>query len=496
MPSRSETMAPSSLVDRTVRWLSMAVVLLVPIRVLSHGFLPQDDALRHAAKAVSGRPWTEIVVLRPDMALDGYPGWHALLRGVHLLTGADAHALVLLSVVGLFFACALPPLVLLRRPESWLVALLLAGAIDPTMLWRLLLGRPLLVTGAALVLTLLLWRPLQEERRPWTAACAATLAFTLANWMHGSWYLLVLPLACVAAARQFRAALRLTACWAVGTLFGAVLTGQPLAFLWHTVKNAYLTTGGALSIPSMAVELRPAQSSPLVLLVVLGVLLWRHVRGGPRVSPLRQPAFVLAAAGWVLGSLAERFWIDVGWLALLVWLAEEVQDFLESRASVGNAGRLALVAAVGASTVLVLGADVQGRWDRPSDPQRQFLSAYLSTADPEQVGWLPDPGGIFYSSDMRLFFRTFYRNPTAPWRYILGFEAALMPPEDLAVYKAVFEHPGDGTPYQTWVRKMRPADRLFVVHTSDEPPPIPGLEWHQVLRGLWSGRLPRSRVED
>jgi hypothetical protein len=63
------------------------------------------------------------------------------------------------------------------------------------------------------------------------------------------------------------------------------------------------------------------------------------------------------------------------------------------------------------------------------------------------------------------------------------------------VYKAAFEHPGDAAPYEAWVRKMRPADRLFVVHPADDPPPIAGIEWHQVLRGLWSGRLARSGVE-
>jgi hypothetical protein len=336
---------------------------------------------------------------------------------------------------------------------------------------------------------------MQEERWPRAMLGAATIAFALANWTHGSWYLFALPLSCVALARQSRAALRLTASWATGTVAGAMLTGHPLGFLWHTVKNAYLTTGGALSVPSMAVELRPSQSSPLALLVVLGVLLWRRVRGSVAAAPLREPPFVLAAACWVLGLVAERFWIDVGWLALLVWLAEEVQGFLEAGRSAGEASRLALVAAVGVSAVLVLGANVQGRWDRPHDPQRPFLSTYLSEADPEQAGWLPDPGGIFYSTDMRLFFRTFYRNPAAPWRYILGFEAALMPPEDLAVYKAAFEHPGDAAPYEAWVRKMRPADRLFVVHPADDPPPIAGIEWHQVLRGLWSGRLARSGVE-
>ena len=107
----------------TVRMLVLATILIIPLRIVGQGFLPPDDALRHAAKVVSGRPWTEIVVLRPDMTLDAHPGWHAFLRGVRQLTGADAHALVLVSVVGLFVLALLPAPLLLRRPEAALTVL-------------------------------------------------------------------------------------------------------------------------------------------------------------------------------------------------------------------------------------------------------------------------------------------------------------------------------------------------------------------------------------
>lgn len=60
-----------------------------------------------------------------------------MLGAVHRLTGADAAALVLFSVVTLCVLFALPPLVLLRRPEAWLAALLFAGVVDPVLVWRL-----------------------------------------------------------------------------------------------------------------------------------------------------------------------------------------------------------------------------------------------------------------------------------------------------------------------------------------------------------------------
>jgi hypothetical protein len=56
---------------------------------------------------------------------------------------------------------------------------------------------------------------------------------------------------------------------------------------------------------------------------------------------------------------------------------------------------------------------------------------YLSVAEhPELEGWMPDNGGIFYSVDMTLFYQTFFKNPNADWRYILGFEPTLMTDED------------------------------------------------------------------
>ena len=133
-----------------VRVLALAVFLVIPFRVLGTGFLPPDDALRHAAKAVSGRSWSEVLVLRDDVVVDPHPGWHAILGFVHRATGADAHALVLTAVVSLFFVLNALPLLSLRRPEAWLVSWLGLCVLDPTALLRFMLGRPFLVSVAAL----------------------------------------------------------------------------------------------------------------------------------------------------------------------------------------------------------------------------------------------------------------------------------------------------------------------------------------------------------
>src|SRR6202142_928763 len=97
------------------------VVLFIPLRVIQYGFLPGDDALRHAAKAVSGKSWPEILVLGPAFQIDHNYGWHFLLRQIYLASHCDTEGLVLFSVVVLFALVNWSALPWLKRPEAWLV---------------------------------------------------------------------------------------------------------------------------------------------------------------------------------------------------------------------------------------------------------------------------------------------------------------------------------------------------------------------------------------
>jgi len=93
---------------------------------------------------------------------------------------------------------------------------------------------------------------------------------------------------------------------------------------------------------------------------------------------------------------------------------------------------------------------------------------------------------------MTIFYRTFFRNPDAPWRYVLGFEPGWMPQADLEAYREIRRSRGATESYEPWVEKMRREDRLLIKLTSNTPPQVPGLEWYQVEFSLWSGRLPKA----
>src|SRR5271154_4968913 len=78
------------------------VILAIPLKIIGYGYLPGDDALRHAAKAVSGKSWSEILVLNDVYKIDHEFGWNLLLEKIHLWTNCGAESLVVFSVVALF----------------------------------------------------------------------------------------------------------------------------------------------------------------------------------------------------------------------------------------------------------------------------------------------------------------------------------------------------------------------------------------------------------
>ncbi len=93
--------------------------------------------------------------------------------------------------------------------------------------------------------------------------------------------------------------------------------------------------------------------------------------------------------------------------------------------------RVWITLAVACVLFLSVTSDYNSRWTSSKSVQ------YLSSEKPEHKNWLPEKGGIIYSNSMYVFYQTFYANPQADWRYILGFEPTMMPPEDLAIFRNI-----------------------------------------------------------
>ena len=468
-------------------WIIAALaIVVIPLKIIGLGYLPPDDALRHAARAVTGRPWSEILVLGDVMKMEHNFGWHALLRGIHLATNADAEALVIFSVVALFVLAALAGLAWLRRPEAWLVPLILIAA-GTGLPQRFMLGRPFMVTLAALVTVLMLWHKRGALPPNWRHIILMTLAIAVASVVHGVWYLWALPILAFFIAQQWRWAFALAASWAVGTLLGGIFTGHPIDFTWQALDVALKAFGGHQTQRTMQLEYQPVAGDCFALILIGAICVLRVLTKPNLPSLTRNPVFWLALLGWALGFKAGRFWLDWGWPALMVLTACEVQAWWETRIAENSLQRLALTCGLAGTLFLAVTNDINSRWTW------NLGQKFFSPDEPALAGWLPEDGGVIYSADMMVFYRTFYKNPEAKWRYVLGYEPIFMPREDFETYESILANPNQPAAFKPWVDKLKPADRLIVRLESVTPSQIPGLEWNYSMKGYAIGRLARPK---
>jgi hypothetical protein len=456
-------------------------MLLVPLRIVARGYMPVDDVLRHAAFAVTHRTWADIIVGRPEALFDQCPGWHAILRAVHGLTGWGPEGLVSFSIVALFLVFLAAGLPLVRRWESWAVSLGLFFLADGALVKRVTLGRPFILTSIAVLV--MLGSSRTRGPRPWFSRLHFLwlgLA-ALATCTHGSWYLLVMAPGALVLAGRWREALRMGAVVAAGVLLGSTLTGHPVGFLVGQLNHLRYALGQATDPRALVFEFRPGHMTLLPLAVALAAgaaAAWRT----RSLRLLKEPLLLLAVLTWGLGYFKVwRFYLDFSFPALALWTAWALDEVLEA-----VPGRWAL--ALGGCALLAAGTlpNRGGRWSLDG------TLGGLNAAIPAQAALLPDPGGVLYSNGMSAFYQTFFLNPAGDWRYILAYEPGMMRPEDRVVYEALFKGGNLAKILAPWVARMTPRDRMLMVGWTEVPPPVPGLHWTRAGFRHWSGRLPRQ----
>ena len=465
-------------------WVIVALVILaIPLKIISYGYLPGDDALRHCAKAVSGKPWTEILVVGDTFKIDQSIGWHNILGAVHAATGWSAEGLVIFSVVALFIVVNGALLPWLKRPEAWLVALLAAMVVSD-LPQRFLLGRPFNLSIAVLMVILFVTQKSKPQLKYFLAFAGLIAAST---FIHGVWYLWLLPVTAFCFAGEFRWSLLIAGAWLTGTIFSALLTGHPADYISHALMMAVNGVGQHTTNRTEVTELQPFAGDILAVIIVGALVALRFFTKANAVSFARNPAFWLVCGCWILGFRVSRFWEDWGWPALMVLIVTEVGFLFLAKFSTDSTRRLLLTIILALATFLAVTSDLGGRYTK------NLTWQFLSVAEhPELDGWLPDNGGILYAADMGIFYQTFYKNPRADWRYILGYEPALMPAEDFETYHSILWNNGDAKAYAPWVTKMKAADRLVIHGNGNERPNLPQLEWNYGVSGLWIGRTPRK----
>jgi hypothetical protein len=471
---------------KLVAALVFLVLVLMPLRILDFGFLPPDDALRHAAKAVSGKAWSEILVMRPGITIDHNPGWHWILAALHRVMGWDTRTLVQVSVLVTFWCFALSPVRWIGLPEAWLASFTLVLLIFPYFAERVFVGRPLLITMGATLVLLSLWTDPKRSKATLLLMLGSAALMAISAWIHGSWYLLVLIPAVFFLAQEWRKGMELTLCWIMGSVIGALWTGQPWTFLKQSAMIPYMALGQHAPLNSLVGEFQPFSGSYPALILIAAVMVVRKLAGRPMERFWRDPVFWMALIGLLLGFRVLRFWLDWGIPALALWFARQIQELEAIRIDIQSQHRLVFSCVIALVLVLTVGSNRAGRWS-----QYGAFEA-LDVQRPDQAEWLPAAGGILYCVDLSVFYQTFFQNPHGNWRYILGFEPSFMRPEDLAVYQDLWRTLNAVQACAPWVKQMTPADRLVLRGGPRTRLSIPGLQWAYAATNTWVGRLPRA----
>lgn len=464
-------------------WVGAVLLgLVIPLKIMSLGYMPADDALRHVAKVISGKTWPEIMLVRPGFGEDEHPGWHATLGAVHQWFGLGKDHLLLFSMVAPFVLFWLVMLWGRKRPEALLTVLFAASLTASATFIRPLFGRPFVVVMIVYVVLLRLWAA-RDKLPIWQMLLSVGL-MGVSVWVHGSWYLFGFLVAVFALAGQWRKAFQFTGCWLMGVALGACLTGRPVGYIHETTAHLFDVFGGQPLARMLVLELQPGGGDLFFVALIGLALVWRVARGEWKNTVVLHPFFVAAALGWLLGLKVARFWLDWGFPAAVLWLALELEQALESRWSFRSAatGMLACFAAAG--VFIGTTRDIGGRWTN------DLTIEYVTPETPGIAGWLPDKGGIIYNSDMLVFFRMFYANPHADWKYMLGFEPGIMPREDFEILRKIQWNWSASKAFEPWVKKMRPEDRMILLQ--GPAPGIKGLEWYYAASDTWIGRLPRK----
>ncbi len=466
-------------------WMaSLLTAVFICLKILGYGYMPAGDARRHAAKPFAHKPYSEIVVMRPQYVVDHSPGWEWLLGILHRVAGWDEDALISFSVAATALVMLCFPLLWVRHPEAWLAAVLAQLIAVPELINRWTQGRPYLLSEGLLVALLFSWSKEQDRRPAWWKVALTCAGFALSAWMHGAWYLWVLLFAAFFLAQRWRAGLWLAGCWAVGTIMGALMTGRPLAFLYGAVFMAQSVFQEHAPKWLLVGEFQPSTGEFATIAMLAIVYLWRE-RQKTASSPLiSQPAVWLIVLGWIFGFMADRFWADWGVAAALVWMAGEFDQAIPTLWNAASRQRLL------ACSLILLPLYL----DSTNDLGRRYTGwstePFVDGSRPQLKDWMPGRGGIFYADNMQFFYNTFYKNPQGDWRYIAGFEPALMPADDLKVFRDIHRPGATQESYQPWIKKMRPQDRLALAWPAK--PELPPLEWKEAAPGLWIGRLPAA----
>ncbi len=464
------------------------LMLSIPLKIISYGWTPTDDATRHTAFSTIDKEWSDIVVIKEGLGADHNPGWHQILKFLHKKLNVSKENLLKFSVIGLFLLVNLTGILVSPTPVCWLLSFLFVIICDLGVLFRFLLGRPYIISCAATLLILRLYalpnsnKEFGNRNKKIFRALAVSLAIALSTWIHGSFYLfLLIPLSFLIAGK-IKESVQLFFCTLLGTVLGAIFTGDFFGFFkFHVLATINIFTEKTFNW-LLVTEFASGVANTFCIIFIFAIITLCIYKKKLTIKELTSdPSFIMMLLSWLLSIMVIRFWIDWGRIALLFWLAYRFKDLIDSSKILDEPRvKYCLFIFAFLTVYFMCTNDGGGRYSKIVFDQP------INFSEERLAGWAPEEGGIVYSDNMGVFFKHFYEYPSAPWKYILGFESAIMPDEDRKVLRRIgynFRLPDEFLP---WINKMTKADRLITIGPVGE---FPQLEVIRGARNYWIYRL-------
>ena len=460
----------------------LAVFVYIPYKILSFGYRPTDDTNRHIAFSQTNQTWSDVLVIEPSLSADHNAGWHFTLRTLHKYLGLNKEKLLTIIVVGMFLAFNLTGSLLSSNIASWSIVLLIMFVFDRGIFFRVLSGRPFIISSITALVLYKLWFIESFQQIKTSNKYLITLIFiALAVWLHGTWYtFLILPIALLLSGK-LKKSIELCLIILISTVIGSYLTGNFSQFLYFHYANTINIFSEKVYNWQLVSEFAEGNVQIFEIIPTAFIIILLIYSKKITLNELsKDPLFIMVLLCWMLSIKVTRIWFDWGLIALMFWLSYKITDLIKEMQSIKKpVFRWTLFLFIIVSLIVFL---ANSEWD--NHQKRKSFSVDFS--NPKFAEYKPLEGGIIYNDAMEHFYYNYFSDHEGKYKYVLGFEPAIMLPENRKIYREISYSGFHYTSYKPWIDKLTLKDRIFT--SSDIRLNYPELDWIMAGQKLFIGK--------
>ena len=459
-----------------------AVFIIIPFKIIWKGFLPNDDANRHVAYAISDHKWSDVLEITPGLESDHNVGWHKILRFIYKCFRINKKDLLIISIIGLFFLFNLTGCLVSPNSAAWPITLIALFLFEASLIQRSILGRPFIISNIATLILLKLWFIKDLEIKNWLKYFISMLVLVLAVWIHGTWYtFLILPTALLLSG-QIKRSINLTLCILVSTVIGAFLTGEIKEFLYFHYAATLNIFSEKIYNWQLVTEFAEGNVRLLWMIPTIFIIILLIISKKLKLNDLsKDPIFIMILLTWMLSIKVVRFWVDWGTVALTFWLSLKLSELIKDMESAKKPLLRRTFFVLIAITVTIL--IPSSNWNN----KKERNSFIVDFSKKEFEAFKPVEGSIIYNDSMRHFYYQYYADPEGKYKYVLGFEPAIMLEDNRKTFRDILYSRFHYKAYKPWVDKLTKKDRLFA--SNDLSKNYPQLDWIKASDKFYIGKL-------